>query len=161
MPVAFPIRNGHVILYPERLFGRSAPVGRWAADVAQKMWTYTVSEAPKRTGRMAGSVRAFSLRTGPEEVEMRMNIGVFYASFVLYGTGEWGSGHVIESRSGKKMKLKAGGGYPRNYLYWVHGQQPNNFVGRAMRRVETRHPSISSANWNDLSIAFGTRGTVL
>jgi hypothetical protein len=161
VPVAYPLRRGRIILYPERLFGRSAPVGQWAADVATKMWTYTVSEAPKRSGRLAGSVRTFSRRAGPEEVEMGLNIGVHYAGFVLYGTGEWGSGHVIESRKGSKLRVRAGAGYGKKYLWWVHGQQPNNFVGRAMRRVETRHPSINSAVWNDLSKPFGRGGTVL
>jgi len=159
MAIAYPIRNGRVVLYPERLFGRSAPVGRWAADVAQKMWTYTEAEAPQRTGRLRSSIRAWSLRSGPTEVEMRLNIGVFYAGYVLYGTDS-----PIESRSGSLMPVGKSQPEPRANWTWrqaVMGQQANNFVKRGMLRVERRHPSVGASHWNDLSQPFGRGGSVL
>lgn len=156
MVEAYPIRNGRLILYPERLFGKSQPVGRWATSVATKAQAAVKREAPVRTGRLAGSVRAWSARSAPTEVMIRLNVEVYYAGFVLYGTEPYVNDvrMPIGKSQGAAGRRTRPGGYGKptyTYAFYRAGQDANDFVGRGMERVASRHPSIGRGEWMDLS----------
>lgn len=57
--------------------------------------------------------------------------------------------------NGYALRVRAGNGYPERYMLSVNGQEPNNFMAAAARRVGARHSSLRGF---EPTVAFWDRG---
>lgn len=105
--------------------------------------------APKRTGRLAASIESGQRFANQYGCTFRVKAGASYASYVLHGTG--GRANVIRpgfirdplgrfAQGGRGwFHLPPGGGYPWVWTRKVHGQNANDFLGRAAKEVLARY----------------------
>jgi len=104
-----------------------------------KRWTQEVrwlaeARAPKRSGHLAGS-SSVVMNTHPGFVVGTVSFSARHALWVHEGTGVYGRGRPIRARSGRMMRIPAGGGYRTTYTRTVRGQRPQPFLVSALRLV--------------------------
>lgn len=144
-----------VVVYDSVMYNRGHNVRRWAEAVERRFTRYAIEEAPMSTrpkapnrapaGHLKSSISGVVTRPGPRRLVTRINVGAYYATYVLRGTGP-----IIDA-GGKPMKIwnayptpKEAG--PYFFRRAVAGQPKNDFLGRAHDRTALRHPSLRGVN---------------
>lgn len=105
-------------------------------DIADTTVDLGRTMAPKRTGNLARSVGRSQGGASPTGASVKVTATRYYAKWVLLGTRP-----VIVSRRGpdKWLVLPPGAGYAGFRTHFVSGQQPNNFLARALNLAMVRH----------------------
>lgn len=144
-------RITNVTVYDSILYNRGHMVRRWAEGVERRFTRYAKEEAPVSSrpkgprrnppGSLKASIRGDVHRIGPRHLRTEITVGVYYATYVIRGTGP-----IIDA-GGKPMKIWNAYPTPREsgpYFYRraVRGQKANDFLGRAHDRTAMRHPSL-------------------
>lgn len=156
------IKNGFVVIYPERLFDPDGEVTEWFKRKAITYKGQLVSWAPERTGRLKRSIKVDERRFRLTAREIAVRFGVKYAGYTDKGTygpitaggrtmpvgksqgvsGKWkyrgnvrGPGGQV---SGKFVRMTKDGKIPPadyTFVKWVRGQEGTNWVTNATRSV--------------------------
>ena len=141
-----------LVIYDSVLFNRTGQVRRWADGVERRFTMNAIEEAPSslETGRLNKSranaafppgsmkllIRGDVDRIAPKHLQTTVSVDVPYAMYVIRGTG------AIFPR-GEYLYVPSNPGFGTGTRQkWVRGQEPNNFLARAMDETARRHPSL-------------------
>lgn len=123
-----------VVVYDSGIAAMSLPGGdiyRWTRQRRERVERLTRLNAPKRTGRMARSVRGNYIPRSPTRIHMEVHVETEYALYVHEGVPGW-----IIAKSPGGMNLPA---WPPHRAKWglpaVRGQRANPFAANALREV--------------------------
>lgn len=129
-----------VVVYDSRIQAMSAPGGdvyRYAQGKARTTAATAKAFAPKRTGRLAASIRT-DTRTVRQGAVGRVRANAPYAIYVHEGTTG-----PITSPTGRLWVPVARGAWRRRWMDSVSGQAANPFLSRALS-VAMHTPSFMS-----------------
>lgn len=132
MPSAFTVRT---FVHDQAITRMVLPGGQVFQSmyrIGQQMESVAQVEAPKRTHRMANTLRVSTTPVGTRGLQTNLRATVHYAKYVVKGTTG-----PIRSTSGKMLRFVSTQGYGSSYgvvLYrrQVRGQRANDFLTRAM-----------------------------
>lgn len=111
------------------LFDNHGPVGRFAGRVANEARVQAGFFAPKRTGRLAASLRGDQVKhyTFGQRVSVRSDVP--YAAFVEDGT----TGPIVSDKGGKLwVPMIPHTNHPRHWRVSVRGQPAQHFIARGI-----------------------------
>jgi hypothetical protein len=125
----------------EAMLGRftmpGGSVHRHVNTVAREVAGVMAARAPKRTGRLAASIRTGGGSFNQYGCSERITVNVPYGKWVAKGTAHLG---YITSNSGGAMgPLPAWNGYKRGFAEFVRGQRANTFMTDALNVVMASH----------------------
>lgn len=111
------------------LFGEHSEIGRLTGALSTAARSLAVASAPKRTERLAGSVRSYANRHYTYGRRMAVYSDLHYARFVEQGTRT----PITSNRPGGWMKVPARPGATRYIMRRsVSGQRANPFMAEAL-----------------------------
>lgn len=139
MPRLVRIKDGYVVLYPERLFDESAVVDRWFTEQSILLGTSLRRWAPERTGRLKRSIRVDESRTGLEQRTIAVRFGVKYAGYTDKGT----KGPI--TAGGKRMPVGKSQGVAGLSRY--EGRRAGKYRSRADYTYKTSVRGQARTNW--------------
>jgi hypothetical protein len=162
-----------IVVTDTKLFNRTGDVGRWAEKVNLAFVRHALAEAPVSSGEgqrrwparaqtsiypgaLRDSIEGEVVRVGPRQLQTTVSVNVFYALYVIKGTGtifsktaripagEPGAGQFQELEGGQQggMRLPSQPWIGAITRQRVRGQSPNNFLGRAFDATARTHSSL-------------------
>lgn len=137
------------VLYEMNLPG--GPIWKWTNRLMNEVEVTASTLAPRRTGRLANTLRASTTPVGQLGIQGTVTTRVYYAMWVHKGTGNHSTSAyglarslvsrrgtrfgAITSRHGKMMPIPAWGRYRAFYAGVVSGQKPQPFLRDALITV--------------------------
>jgi hypothetical protein len=157
-----------IVVTDTKLFNRTGDVGRWAEKVNLAFVRHALNEAPVSSGEgqrrwparaqtsiypgaLRDSIEGEVVRVGPRQLQTTVSVNVFYALYVIKGTGtiwsktartEGGQFQALEGGQQGGMRLPAQPWIGALTRQRVRGQSPNNFLGRAFDATARTHSSL-------------------
>jgi hypothetical protein len=131
-----------VVIYDSVVTAMSQPGGmvwKWANQKSQRTRTTARRMCPVRTGRLRSTVSSFYEGSTRDQVKVGVSAGgpgAPYAQYVIFGTARTGYDDRIYSRHSRALgPLPASANHKGLYREWVSGQDPNDFLSRALEEV--------------------------
>jgi hypothetical protein len=134
-----------LVLYTERLWNSPAGiVWKWC-DIATDHFgdhcrRYIVKGNKIRSGELLGGISTTMLRSGPHQCTGIISSSANHTLFVIRGT----TGPIVATRS-KRLRVRAGNGYPEARHASVNGQQAYNFFDMAWRATAHQQRALRRA----------------
>lgn len=123
-----------VLVYHNQIDAMNMPRGmvyRYVQDKGRKTATIAKALAPVRTGRLRGSIRVEQPRFSRTSVRVRVSSRAPYSRYVIEGTGPLI--FVDMTQNGFFwLPRSRGSTFRMRYRHDIRGQDPNNFLDRAM-----------------------------